>query len=331
MSNIILVLLVIAAGTWFSALIGAAVVAFVKKENGSLTDLILGLAAGVILIVSFTELLHPAIHIADASSALPVWVVVPGAFALGFMATLLLDMYIDHLKKGREKAGKTSLYKQGLMLFGALSVHNIPEGLALGVLFGALGGHFIRVQLWAVVPLVLAVALHKLPEGAAISVAFQKEGMPKLKSFLIGQLSGFFGFIAGIVGFIIAVNIDALLPYTMAFAGGAMVWVAVHELIPESKRHNQKRRYLSTVGVFIGVLMMLFVDTTLHDHGHGHNCGQHCQHCDPQQGQPPFIHPDLSVEYIPIFSRTDISFLSATNLAAVLPFSKISSNSLLFL
>jgi len=277
MNGIVLIFLLLASGTWLAALSGASMVAFIKKESSNLTYLILGLAAGVILMVSFTELLHPSIHLAEANTSFPAWVVVPGAFALGFSATLLLDMYINHLKIRREKTGKASLYKQGLILFGALSVHNIPEGLTLGVLLGALGTHFIRGEIWAVLPLVIAVALHKFPEGAAISVAFQKEGMSKPKSFLIGQASGFFGFIAGIIGFMIAVNINAVLPYAMAFAGGAMVWVAVHELIPESKKHDAKRRYLSTIGICIGVLIMLFIDTTLHDHGrcsHG-GCAQH--------------------------------------------------------
>jgi len=283
MGDILIILFILAAATWLSALVGSALVAFVKKENNRVTVFILGLAAGVILIVSFVELLHPAIHIAQDSSRFPAWIVVPGAFVLGFLVTLFMDMYIGRLKAKREKAGKSGLYKQGLMLFGALSVHNIPEGLALGVLLGFLWGDasLNRTEVWAIIPLVVAVALHKFPEGAAISVAFQKEGMRKLRCFLIGQASGFFGFASGIVGFVIAVNIDAVLPYAMAFAGGAMVWVAVHELIPESKRSNERQRYLSTIGICIGVLMMLIVDTTLHEHSHSrHICDYHCQHMD---------------------------------------------------
>jgi len=288
MNGIFLILLVLAAGTWLSAVVGAGIVAFVRKDKAWATDLILGFAAGVILIVSFVELLHPAIHMSEAYSVLPAWIIVPGAFALGFFATFLLDMYIHKLKTAREKAGEPSVYKQGLMLFGALSVHNIPEGLALGILLGAFGGRFRLEELWAVIPLVIAVALHKIPEGAAISVAFQKEGMTKFKSFLIGQLSGFFGFFAGVIGFAIAVNINAALPYVMAFAGGAMVWVVVHELIPESNKNRDKKPYLATVGIFLGVLLMLIVDTTLHDHAHGcghsHRVGHYCEHPDCELG-----------------------------------------------
>jgi len=285
MNGFVLIFILLGAGTWLAAVFGAATVAFVKKNGGALTYLVLGLAAGVILMVSFTELLHPAIHIAGANSFLPPWIVVPGAFFMGFLTTLLLDMHINRLKNRREKAGKASLYKQGLMLFGALSVHNIPEGLALGVLLGALGVHFVRGEIWVVLPLVIAIALHKIPEGAAISIAFQKEGLSKPKSFLLGQASGFLGFVAGIIGFTVAVNIDTILPYAMAFAGGAMVWVAVHELIPESRRYNGKWRYLATVGICIGVLLMLIVDTTLHDHGgcnHGGCAGHYC--CEQPAG-----------------------------------------------
>ena len=280
MREIFLVLLLLAAGTWLSALAGAAAVGFVKKDSRMATDIILGFAAGVILMVCFIELLHPAIHMSERYSAMPAWFVVPGAFALGFLATFFLDSRIGRLRAKQKKAGKTGVYKQGLMLFGALSMHNIPEGLALGVLFGVIGRHFYMQELLALLPLVIAIALHKFPEGAAIAVAFQKEGMSKLKSFLVGQVSGFFGFMAGIIGFAAALNINAVLPYAMAFAGGAMVWVAVHELIPESKRNKDKKPYLATIGIFLGVLMMLVVDTSLHVHHHGHDCRhEHHHHC----------------------------------------------------
>jgi len=277
MNEIFLVFLALAIGTWFASAIGAALVAFVKKRNATLTNLILGFTAGVILMVSFVELLHPAIHRAEEISLLPAWVVVPGAFAIGFLAALLLDMHIARIKAKKEGKGSYK-YKQGVMLLGALSVHSIPEGLALGILLGALGRQFDMAGFLAVMPIIIAVGLHKLPEGTAVAVAFQKDGMSKLKSFLLGQASGFFGFLTGILGFVVAINVDAILPYAMAFAGGAMIWVAIHELIPESGKSRAQRPYLATIGVFLGVLLMLFVDTTLHTHAHGPNCGPNCAH-----------------------------------------------------
>ena len=274
MNTIFPIIFLLATGTWFAAIIGAGVVAFIQKANGTFTTIVLGIAAGVILMVSFIELLHPAIHIAETSLSAPAWVVVPGAFALGFAATFFLDRYITRLKACKcDDKDAPRTHKQGLMLFCALSTHSIPEGLALGVLLGGVGGH---ANFAAVIPLVMAVALHKLPEAAAISVAFQKDGMSSLRSFLLGQASGFLGFGAGLLGFVVSVSINSVMAYAMAFAAGAMVWVAVHELIPAGAMHSQRHRYLTTIGVVAGVLMMLFVDIALHDHCHGH---QHIECC----------------------------------------------------
>jgi len=296
MGDVSLVILVLAGGTWLAGILGAVAVAFIRRESWVTTRLIPGFAAGVILMVSFVELLHPAIHLAEGSP-LPAWIVVPVAFAVGFFCALLLDIYIA--KTARFK------YKQGVILLGALSAHSVPEGLALGVLLGALGRGFDMGAFWAVVPIFLAVGLHKFPEGAAVSVAFHADGMSKLRSFLFGQASGFIAFLAGVLGFVIAINVSLILPYAMGFAGGAMIWVAVHELIPKAaatqplftddmqgegslrleascNHRNGGSSYLSAVGVFCGVVLMLFIDSTLHDHKnvHGHTCSGHqCHVC----------------------------------------------------
>ncbi|MCL2397228.1 MAG: ZIP family metal transporter [Defluviitaleaceae bacterium] len=283
MNSILMALMVLAMGTWLAAALGASMVVFIKKGNCLMTCLVLGFAAGVILMVSFVELIHPAIHMAQEFAAIPAWVVVPGAFAVGFFGAFLLDRHINRVKARRERAGQGGYkYKQGVMLIGALSVHSIPEGLALGILLGAVGNS--AAGFLTVMPIAIAVGLHKLPEGTAISVAFQEEGMGKFKSFLLGQVSGFFGFLTGFAGFMLAISVDAILPYAMAFAGGAMVWVAVHELIPASRKCSEKKPYLATIGVFLGILLMLFVDTTLHDHNHG--CGPNCRHEMYQQLSP---------------------------------------------
>ena len=274
--EILLILFILALGTWIASAIGAVLVLFVKSGSKKISKLIMGFAAGVILMVSFIELLHPSIHMAENFARLPAWVVVPLSFALGFLLTFGLDVYIGRIKARREKEGKSALkYKQGLFLFGALSFHSIPEGLAIGILLGALGTHFEIDALWAFLPVVIAVGLHKFPEGTAISMAFQNDGMTKFKSFIMGQASGFIGFLSGILGFLVAVNIDAALPYAMAFAAGAMIWVAVHELIPDGSRNEKSHSHLTTLGVLLGIILMLFVDITLHDHGHGHNHGHH--------------------------------------------------------
>lgn len=283
MPDFLLIFLVLAAGTWLASALGAGLIAFVKKGNATAKDLILGFAAGVILMVSFIELLYPAIYRAEEYASFPAWLVVPGAFAAGFLVTLLLDRQITKIKAQREAQGRPSIkYRQGFILFGALSFHSIPEGLAIGILLGALGSHFHIEDFLVVLPVIIAVGLHKFPEGTAIAVAFQNEGASKIKSFLMGQSSGFIGFVFGILGFVLAISVDAILPYAMAFAGGALVWVAVHELIPESKKNKENKPYLATIGVFLGILLMLFVDTTLHthDHDHGHSHDTHYEHND---------------------------------------------------
>jgi len=248
----------------FAAALGATIVIFVRKENKPLTSVILGFAAGVILMVSFLELIYPAIHLAENYSLLPEWFIVPVFFSVGFLGTILLDMYISRITEKGASGGYK--YKHGALLLGALSLHNIPEGLALGILIAALSGSPL-----AVIPVVLAVGLHKVPEGTAISIAFQSDGLPKLKSFLLGQVSGLLGFLSGVVGLVIAINIEAALPYVMSFAGGAMICVVLQELIPKSRKHTSA--YLSAVSVFLGILLMLVIGTTLHDHAHGHGHG----------------------------------------------------------
>jgi len=281
MNEVFLVLLILASGTWFAAAIGAAIVSFYKKKNANISHIILGFAAGIILAVSLIELLYPSIHAAEDYSSLPAWIVVPGGFAIGFLGVLIMDIYIKRIKTKREKMGKGNFkYRQSLLLTSALSMHNLPEGFALGVILGALGaggnGTLHMADLWAVVPLAIAIGLHKLPEGAVIAVSFTREGMQKLKSFFIAQISGFIGFISGIAGFMLVANLDAVLPYAMSIAGGAMVWVAVHELIPESRKNESKNPYLATIGVVLGIMAILLLDSTIgHGHAHGHLHHEH--------------------------------------------------------
>ena len=259
MREIFFALLILAGGTWFAGIIGAACVIFFRKSGVLTNALIPGFAAGVILMVSFIELLHPSIRLAEEVSRLPAWIIVPGAFAAGFFTVFFLA--------SRIKKTKSCKCKRGVMLLSALVAHSVPEGLALGVLLGSLGRGYDFRELWVFVPVFLAVGLHKFPEGAAVSAAFRGDGLSKLKSFLFGQTSGFLAFLSGIAGFIVAVNVDAILPFAMAFAGGAMIWVAVHELIPRAKVS-----YFSVVGLFFGIFLMLFVDITLHIHHNESAC-----------------------------------------------------------
>jgi ZIP family zinc transporter len=262
MREIFFALLFLAGGTWFAGIFGAAGVAFFRRKSIFITDLLPGFTAGIILMVSFLELLHPSMHLAEETSLLPAWIVIPCAFATGFFLAFYLSSRIKKTKRCK--------CKRGVMLISALSAHSLPEGLALGVLLGSLGRGYELSELWVLVPVFLAVAMHKFPEGAAVSALFREDGFTKKRCFVFGQASGFFAFLSGAVGFLIAANVNFFLPFAMAFAGGAMIWVAIHELIPRVKNN------FSAIGLFLGIFLMLFVDITLHIHHNGNDCTCAC-------------------------------------------------------
>jgi len=259
MNYTLLIFLILLATTVGTTGIGAGLVAFFKKGNSQISRIILGFAAGIMLVASFLELLEPAIEIAEEYSTTPAWLVVTGGFLLGCFLILILDLIIGRIKN---RNGNVS-HKQSLMLATAISLHNIPEGFAIGVLLGALGNYFQMQELWAVIPILVAIGLHNLPEGTVVSVSFMKSGMSKMKSFLLGQVAGLVQFIFGIIGYFVVINVHSILPYAMSFAAGAMIWVAAHELIPESQENKKKHPYLATIGIIIGIAFMLILDMML--------------------------------------------------------------------
>jgi len=263
MTEIAYAMLFLAGGTWLAGVFGAAGAAPFKRNSIVANTLVPAFAAGVILMVAFVELLHPAIHLAERTSVMPAWIVVPGSFAAGFLIAATFAMHIE--KSQRFKC------KQGVMLLSALSAHSVPEGLALGVLLAATGG-IGEERLLVLAPVFLAVALHKFPEGAAVAALFRSDGKGKFASFVFGQASGFLAFVSGAIGFAVVVNFDAALPFAMAFAAGAMLRVATGELIPHAKSKNF---HLCAAGIFFGIFLMLFVDTTLHLHHNGCACEEH--------------------------------------------------------
>jgi ZIP family zinc transporter len=297
MNEMFLSLLILALGTWFAAALGAGIVAFFKKDNLKMSRIIMGFAAGVILAVTFWELLEPAMHVAANPE-----IVVPVCFILGFAFIYFLDKLIRRLPDLKGEQDSPYAYRKSLVLGSALSLHNIPEGLALGIVLGVIAAGAAAAgsaeDLLYVLPMAIGVGLHKIPEGTVLAVSFRKEGLGKLKSFVFGQVTGFIGFLTGLIGFLLMSVTDAIIPYALAFAGGAMIWVAVHELIPESQGvgcrvhscpGDDKKSHLGTVGVFLGVLAILLLHTVFshdhhgHSHGHGHNdCGSAtaCDHHD---------------------------------------------------
>ncbi|MCL2377208.1 MAG: ZIP family metal transporter [Defluviitaleaceae bacterium] len=277
MNNIVIVFVIYALILWAFAAVGSALVVFFKKENFRLQYATIGFAAGVMIVVAFLHLLLPAVGSAEIHSNLPAMIPVVGGFLAGCLAIILLDRLIARVKR-RSSTQTESIpkYKQSFMMMGVISVHKLPEGLAVGILVGALGQHFQTEQALALIPVIVAIGLHNLPEGTIVSVSFMKEGLSKPKSFFMGQLAGLVQVLAAAAGFILVLNVDQIMPYALAIGAGAMIWVAVHELIPEALKIRDKHPYYATIGIFAGILLMVIFETAVpHNHSHGHCCHLH--------------------------------------------------------
>lgn len=247
--------------TFLATALGAATVYFFKKDiPQSIQRAFLGFAAGVMIAASVWSLLIPAMEMA-AESGQNEWLPAAGGFVLGAAFLLLLDRLLPHLHAGsNEPEGLRSSFSRTTMLVLAVTLHNIPEGLAVGLAFG-LAGENSAISLSGAVALSMGMALQNFPEGAAISLPLKKEGLNNHRSFLLGALSGVVEPIAGVTGVLIAGSIVGIMPWFLAFAAGAMIYVVVEELIPEA--HLGEHSHLGTLSVMLGFLVMMVLDVAL--------------------------------------------------------------------
>jgi zinc transporter, ZIP family len=249
--------------TWFVTALGAALVFFFKTINRKVLDGMLGFAAGVMIAASYWSLLAPAIEMAEGSS-LPAWVPATSGFLLGGLFLYTADKIIPHLHLGfpmDEAEGPKTSWHRSILLVLAITLHNIPEGLAVGVAFGALASDLPSATLAGAVALALGIGIQNFPEGAAVSVPLRREGFSRLKSFWYGQASGIVEPIAGVLGAASVIFIKPILPYALAFAAGAMIYVVVEELIPESQL--EKNTDIATMGAMGGFAVMMTLDVAL--------------------------------------------------------------------
>lgn len=249
--------------TWFVTALGAAVVFFFREVNRKVLDGMLGFAAGVMIAASFWSLLAPAIEMAE-ESALPPWVPAVAGFLLGGLFLWAVDRVLPHLHLGfpmEEAEGIKTNWHRSVLLVLAITLHNIPEGLAVGVAFGAVAAGLPSATLAGAVALALGIGIQNFPEGTAVSVPLRREGMGRLKSFWYGQLSGLVEPIAGVAGAGAVLLMRPILPYALAFAAGAMIYVVVEELIPESQL--QKNTHVATAGAMLGFAVMMCLDVAL--------------------------------------------------------------------
>lgn len=253
-------------GTWFINILGAATVVFFKKPDVKVLNIMLGFASGVMIAASFWSLLQPAIERADAASGLPPYLVATLGFVFGAVFMWLSDKTVGLARGRAERSGgdRSERLNRIFMLVLSITLHNIPEGLAVGVAFGALqGGAYSSEALVGAITIAVGIGLQNFPEGAAVSIPLRREGFSRRKSFFIGTLAGIVEPIAGITGALLVMYTEAILPYALSFAAGAMILVAVHELIPECQRNQSENPYLATMGIVGGFAVMMLLDVML--------------------------------------------------------------------
>jgi ZIP family zinc transporter len=215
---------------------------------------------------SFWSLLQPAIQRAEAASGLPAYLVATVGFLLGALFMWGSDKAVAFATKRANsiQAGGSDQLHRIAMLILSITLHNIPEGLAVGVAFGALqGGGYTTEALLGAISVAVGIGLQNFPEGAAVSVPLRREGYSRKRSFFLGQASGMVEPIAGVIGALLVVYVEAILPYALSFAAGAMILVAVHELIPECQENQTAHPYSATMGIILGFAVMMLMDVML--------------------------------------------------------------------
>jgi len=249
--------------TWLVTALGAGLVFFFKTINRRILDGMLGFASGVMIAASYWSLLAPAIEMAEGLGT-PAWVPAAVGFLAGGLFLWAVDRLLPHLHLGlpvSQAEGLHTTWKRSILLVLAITLHNIPEGLAVGVAFGALRYGLSSASLAGAVALALGIGIQNFPEGAAVSVPLRREGLSRLKSFWFGQLSGLVEPAAGVLGAAAVVLVRPLLPYALAFAAGAMIYVVVEQLIPESQQG--KHSDIATGGAMLGFAVMMVLDVAL--------------------------------------------------------------------
>ncbi len=247
--------------TYGVTMLGAAIVFFFKEVKKGIMDGLLGFSAGVMIAASFWSLLSPAIEMAD-SMQMNSWLIVFLGFFAGGILLFIGDKISDFLLKKKDCTNQySSKIKRCLMLVFSITLHNIPEGLVIGVAFGSLSYSLHGSSLASCLTLALGIGLQNFPEGSAVSLPLRREGMSRGKAFFYGQLSGIVEPISAVIGAILVMKIQSLLPFLLAFAAGAMIYVVVEELIPESQ--SNKKKDLMALFTLLGFSIMMILDVAL--------------------------------------------------------------------
>ncbi len=247
--------------TWFLTALGASFVFFFKNMNRMVLDGMLGFTGGVMIAASFWSLLAPAIEMSKGEGFTKV---IPAAvgFGLGALFIFGLDKLLPHLHINfKETEGIKSPWQRTTLLVLAITMHNIPEGLAVGVLFGGVAAGIPEASIAGAVTLAIGIGIQNFPEGIAVSMPLRRMGMSRWKSFMYGQSSALVEPVAGVLGAVAVTFFTPLLPYALAFAAGAMIFVVVEEVIPETQQ--DKNTDIATLGLIGGFIVMMTLDVAL--------------------------------------------------------------------
>lgn len=246
--------------TYLITILGASIVFFFKKVNKNIMDAMLGFSAGVMIAASFWSLLSPSIEMAENLN-MTSWLVAFIGFISGGILLFIGDQIFNKLDKKYSSKNKGNSFKRCLMLIFSITLHNIPEGLAVGVAFGSIIYGLDGATLESASLLALGIGLQNFPEGTAVAVPLRREGLSRKKAFLFGQLSGIVEPISGVLGAILVLKVKLILPFLLSFAAGAMIYVVVEELIPESQTNEKKD--LMALFSLIGFSLMMILDVAL--------------------------------------------------------------------
>ncbi len=249
--------------TWGMTALGAALIFFFRDIDRKMLDGMLGFAAGVMIAASFWSLLAPAIEL-SMDKTIPVWIPPAAGFLLGAVFLRLIDRVLPHLHLGfpmENAEGIKTSWRRTTLLVLAVTLHNIPEGLAVGVAFGAVASGLPSASLAGAVALAVGIGIQNFPEGTAVSMPLRREGLSRFRSFWYGQISGMVEPLAGIIGVITVLAAREVLPYALSFAAGAMIFVVVEELIPESQQGGHTD--YATMGAVMGFIVMMILDVAL--------------------------------------------------------------------
>ncbi|QLB17610.1 dihydroorotate dehydrogenase [Mannheimia varigena] len=255
--------------TWGCTILGSSFVYFFRSVNRKLLDSMMGFAGGVMIAASFWSLLSPSLDYAEADYGELAWLPAAIGFLAGGAFIRLIDYIVPHLhlSKPIEQAEGNKQLTKGLskttLLFLAITIHNIPEGLAIGVTFGALASQIASVDasIMGAIGLAIGIGLQNIPEGSSLALPIRAEGYSRKKAFWYGAMSAVVEPIAAVIGAIFVLSMTAILPYALAFAAGAMIFVVVEELIPESQSHGNTD--IATLSLMLGFVVMMILDVAL--------------------------------------------------------------------